>query len=54
MHVFDSNKNNFRKVWSYDREKANGEIPFVPNTSLRESKVWEGIIEGKVNLKTKK
>ena len=28
MRVFDSNKNNFQKVLSFDREKANGETLF--------------------------
>ena len=53
MPLFDSDKNNVRKVRSCDREMANGEIPCVPNTSLRESMVCIEISAEKVNLKRK-
>ena len=54
MLLFDYDKNIVRRDWSCDREMASGEIPCVPNTSLRESMVCIGISAEKVNLKTKK
>ena len=53
MPLFDYDKNIVRREGSSDREKANGEIPYAPNTSLRESMVCKGISAEKVNLKTK-
>ena len=53
MLLFDYDKNIVQREWSCDREMANGEIPCVPNTSLRESMVCIGISAEKVNLKTK-